>query len=160
MTDLLFTKSPTGLIPACEEAAEWLRKKKLGSTILVEPREMRNGAFFRKWWALVKVGYDYWAENAQTIEFKGKPVLPDFDRFRKDVTISAGFYTPVVNLKGEVRIEPESLKWASMTEERFEQLYNATIQVLLQRVFNGKVCQKWSEQQLRSVTEEIMRFAA
>lgn len=158
--ELIFQKGATGLLPACEEAAEWLKKKKLGSTILVEPREMRNGAFFRKWWALVKLGYDYWSESVQTIEFKGQPVLPDFDRFRKDVTISAGFYYPVVNLKGEVRIEPESLKWASMTEERFEKLYSATIHVLLQRVFNGKVCKQWSEEDLRSVTNQILSFAA
>jgi hypothetical protein len=158
--DLIFQKGATGLLPACEEATEWLRKKKIGATILVEPREMRNGAFFRKWWALVKLGYDYWSENAQTIEFKGQPVLPDFDRFRKDVTISAGFYYPVVNLKDEVRIEAESLKWASMTEERFEQLYSATIQVLLQRVFNGKVSQRWTEDQLRSVADQILSFAA
>lgn len=158
--DLLFTKGTTGLLPACEEATEWLSKKKLGSTIRVEPHEMRNGAFFRKWWALVKLGFDYWSENAQTIEYKGQPVLPDFDRFRKDVTISAGFYFPVVNLKGEVRIEAESLKWASMTEERFEQLYSATIQVLLRRVFNGQVCPHWSEDQLRSVAEQILSFAA
>lgn len=158
--DLIFQKGATGLLPACEEATEWLRKKKIGATVLVEPREMRNGAFFRKWWALVKLGYDYWSESAQTIEYKGQPVLPDFDRFRKDVTISAGFYYPVVNLKGEVRIEAESLKWASMTEERFEKLYSATIQVLLQRVFNGKLCQRWTEQQLRSVAEQILSFAA
>ncbi len=158
--DLIFQKGATGLLPACEEATEWLRKKKIGATVLVEPREMRNGAFFRKWWALVKLGYDYWSESAQTIEYKGQPVLPDFDRFRKDVTISAGFYYPVVNLKGEVRIEAESLKWASMTEERFEKLYSATIQVLLQRVFNGKLCQRWTEEQLRSVAEQILSFAA
>ena len=160
MTELLFQKSATGLIPACEESADWLKRKKLGATILVEPREMRNGAFFRKWGAWVKLGYDYWSENAQTIEFKGQPVLPDFNRFRKDVTISAGFYYPVVNLKGEVRIEPESLKWASMTEERFAQLYDATIQVLLQKVFNGRVCKAWTEDQLRSVAEQILSFAA
>ncbi len=158
--DFLFQKGATGLLPACEEAADWLKKKKLGATILVEPREMRNGAFFRKWWALVKLGYDYWSDNAQTIKYKGQPVLPDFDRFRKDVTISAGFYHPVVNLKGEVRIEPESLKWSSMTEERFEKLYSATIQVLLSRVFNGKVCPTWTEEHLRSVAEQILSFAA
>lgn len=158
--ELLFTKASTGLIPACEEASDWLRKKKLGATILVEPREPRNGAFFRKWWALVKLGYDYWSESVATIEYKGEPVRPEFDRFRKDVTISAGFYHPVVNLKGEIRIEPESLKWASMSEERFTQLYDATIQVLLQRVFNGKVCPTWSEAELRSVAEQILQFAA
>jgi hypothetical protein len=160
VTELLFQKGATVLIPACEESIEWLRKKKIGATILVEPREMRNGAFFRKWWALVKLGYDYWSEAAVTVKFKGQPVLPEFDRFRKDVTIMAGFYHPVVNLKGEVRIEPESLQWAKMTEERFAKLYDATIQVMLQRVFNGKVCKQWSESELRSVADQILQFAA
>lgn len=158
--ELLFQKGSTGLMPACEEATQWLAKKKLGVTILVEPREMRNGAFFRKWWALVKLGYDHWSEAAATVEYRGQPVLPEFDRFRKDVTILAGFYRPVVNLKGEVRIEPESLKWANMSEETFGKLYDATIQVLLQRVFNGKVCKEWTEQQLRNVAAQILEFAA
>ena len=158
--DLLFQKATTGLVPACEEAADWLKRKKLGATILVEPREPRNGAYFRKWWALVQTGYDYWADSAKTLEFKGKPVLPNFDRFRRDVTISAGFYYPVANLKGEVRIEAESLKWASMSEERFNQLYDATVRVLLERVFNGRVCKHWTEAELRSVVEEISSFAA
>lgn len=158
--ELLFQKGATGLIPACEESTDWLTKKKLGATILVEPREMRNGAFFRKWWALVKLGYDYWSEAAATIEFRGQPVLPEFDRFRKDVTIMAGFYYPVVNLKGEVRIEAESLKWAKMTEETFAKLYDATIQVMLQRVFNGTICKEWSESELRSLAEQVLKFAA
>lgn len=158
--DLLFQKSATGLLPACEEAAEWLRKKKLGATILVEPREMRNGAYFRKWFALVQFAYDHWSECVATIEYNGQPVLPDFERFRKDVTISAGFYHPVVNLKGELRIEAESLKWSQMTEERFDQLYSATIQVMLRRVFNGEVCKTWTEGELRAVVEQVMEFAA
>lgn len=160
MTEFLFQKSAHGLIPATEEAIEWLKKKKLGAIVIVEPHEMRNGRFFRKWWALVKLGYDYWSEGAATIKYKGQPVLPEFERFRKDVTIMAGFYRPVVNLKGELRIEPESLQWAKMTEERFAQLYDATIQVMLQRVFNGTVCKQWTEAELRSVAEQILSFAA
>lgn len=157
---LIFQKGATGLIPACEEATEWLAKKKLGSTIAIEPHEMRNGAFFRKWWALVKLGYDYWSEVAPTIEYRGEPVLPEFDRFRKDITILAGFYHSVVNLKGEVRIEAESLKWGNMSEETFGKLYDATIQVLLQRVFNGKICKNWTEAELRRVASEVLEFAA
>jgi uncharacterized protein DUF1367 len=158
--ELLFQKGSTGLVPACEEATQWLSKKKLGATILVEPREMRNGKLFRKWWALVKLGYDYWSENAVTVEYRGQPVLPEFDRFRKDVTIVAGFHHAVVNIKGEVRIEADSLKWASMDEDTFTKLYDATIQVLLSKVFNGKVCKQWSEEQLRRVAEEVLSFAA
>jgi hypothetical protein len=158
--EALFIKSPTGLAPACEEAREWLSKKKLGATIMVEPREMRNGKFFKKWFALIEMAYSYWAENVQPMEFKGRPVLPSFDRFRKDLTIWAGYYEPVVNLKGEVRIEALSIAWASMDEEKFAKLYDATIQVLLAKVFNGKVCQHWSEEQLRRVSGEVLEFAA
>lgn len=158
--EFLFTKGVGGLVPACEEANEWMRKKRLGATIMVEPREMRNGPYFKKWMALVSMAFEYWADNAKTLEFKGKPVLPNFDRFRKDVTISAGFYYPVANLKGEVRIEAESLSWASMDEQRFSELYDATIRVLLARVFNGKVCPNWTEADLRSVVTQIESFAA
>lgn len=157
---MMFIKGASGLVPHDEESAEWYRKKKLGSVIQVDASEMRHGAFFKKWWALVKLGYDYWSESAATMEYKGERVLPNFDRFRKDVTISAGFHYPVVNLKGEVRIEAESLKWSQMSEERFSQLYDATIQVLLRRVFNGKVCPTWTEEELRTVAEQILEFAA
>jgi hypothetical protein len=156
----LFIKSQTGLTPACEEARDWLSKKKLGSTIMVEPCEMRNGPFFKKWFALVEMAYGYWSENVKPLEYRGRPVLPSFVRFRKDVTIWAGYYEPVVNLKGEVRIEALSIAWASMNEETFTKLYDATIQVLLAKVFNGKVCQRWTEDQLRRVCGEIMEFAA
>lgn len=158
--DLLFQKGQSGLIPACEEATEWLRKKKLGATILVEPREIRNGAYFRKWFALVQLAFDYWSEEAATAEYKGLPVHPNFKRFRKDLTILAGFYEPVTNIKGEVRLEARSLKWSSMTEEDFTKLYDATITVLLERVFNGRVCREWTEEELRSVAEQILEFAA
>lgn len=158
--ELLFQRSATGLLPACEEAAEWLRKKKLGALILVEPREPRNGKFFKKWFALVELGYSYWKDNVQPMEFRGHPVLPNFKRFRKDVTILAGFYETSVNLKGEVRFEAESIAWAKMSEERFTQLYDATIQVLLAKVFNGRCCPEWSEQQLRDMAERILEFAA
>lgn len=160
MDQFLFIKTPTGLAPACEEAKEWLGKKKLGATILVEPHEMRNGPFFRKWFSLVEMAFDYWREDAATIEYKGAAVLPNFERFRKDVTILAGFYHPVVNLKGEVRLEADSLKWSRMSEDTFNKLYDATIQVLLSKVFNGKVCRTMTEAELRGVAEQVMSYAA
>lgn len=158
--ELLFQKGQPGLLPACEEAKEWLAKKKLGATILVEPREMRNGAFFKKWFALLEMAYSYWADAAETLEFKGQPVRPSFLRFRKDVTILCGYYEAVTNLRGEVRIEADSISWASMSEETFGKLYDATIHVLLSKVFNGRVCREWSETELRSVVQQIESFAA
>lgn len=155
--ELIFAKGTSGLIPACEEATDWLRKKKLGATILVEPREMRNGPFFKKWWALLKVAYDYFEETQVPVEYKGVQIRPNFKRFRKDITIMSGFFETVVNVNGELRLEAESLQWASMTEERFAELYDATVQTLLTKVLKGS---QWNEQVLRAAVEDVTRFAA
>lgn len=155
---LLFQKVPIGLVPASEEAKEWLSKKKLGATILVEPKELRNPGFHKKWFALVQLAYDYWKDAVDPIEYKGLPVEPDFDHFRHDVVILAGFYKAVTNIKNEVRLEAESLSWAKMSEERFEKLFSATINVLLRMVFNGSICQKMTEMELRNLAAQIVDF--
>lgn len=157
--EILLIKTPGGFMPADDEAQNQCRKFRLGSLAKLDVVQMRNGAFFAKWWALVKLGYDYFVETCEHQEFKGQQVLPEFDRFRKDVTILAGFYRPVWNVNGEMRIEPESLAWASMTEERFDKLYSATIDVLLKKVFNGKRQAGWTEEELRSVADQIAQFA-
>ena len=157
--DAVLVRTPLGLVPDDDATREWFNKLKMGATIHADARQLRNGAFFRKWWALVNLGYDHWSDAVETLEYKGERVLPEFERFRKDVTILAGFYHSVVNIKGEMRIEADSLKWVSMSEESFTKLYDATIRVLLRKVFNGQVCPNWSEEQLRSVAEQILEFA-
>lgn len=157
--EILLIKTPGGFMPADDEAQEKCRKFRLGSLAKLDVVQMRNGAFFKKWWALVKLGYDYWSETCEPMEFKGKPVLPNFDRFRKDVTIMAGFYEPTWNVNGEMRIEADSLSFANMPEETFEKLYSATINVLLRKVFNGKRMRAWTEEELRSVASQISEFA-
>ena len=159
MANYTFLRIGPVLKPADDEAREWMAHIKTGQPVSLEGRLPRNGAFHRKYFALLNLAFDYWQDSAAPIEYQGQPVLPDRERFRKDCIILAGFYRPVVNLKGEVRIEPESLKWATMTEERFGKLYDATINVLLQRVFNGRVCPSWTEQQLRDMAEQILEFA-
>ena len=158
--EILLIRTPNGFAPADDEAQEQLRKYKLGSLSKLDVVQMRNGAFFRKWWALVKLGYDYFADSFEERDYKGQPVLPNFGRFRKDITILAGFHHAVWNVNGEMRLEADSLAWASMTEETFGRLYDATIQVLLNKVFNGKRVQAWTEEELRGVVEDIERFAA
>lgn len=159
MSELLLLKAGKVLAPASDEAEEWLSKKKQGATILADVHEMRNGAYFRKWWSLVKYAYDEWSETCEPQEYKGQPVLPDFERFRKDVTILAGFYRPTWNVKGELRVEAESLKWASMSEERFNELFNATLKALVEKVFNGTRCRKLTEFDLRQIHEAIWEYA-
>lgn len=157
--EILLIKTPGGFMPADDEAQEKCKKFRLGSLAKLDVVQMRNGAFFKKWWALVKLGYDYFAETCEMEEYKGHPIKPEFDHFRKDITILAGFYRPVWNVNGEMRIDAESIAWASMTEERFEKLYSATIDVLLKKVFNGKRVHSWTAEELRAVADQIAEFA-
>jgi hypothetical protein len=157
--ELLLVKSQQILLPGTDDAALWLSKKKQGATILGDFHEMRNGAFFRKWWSLVKYAFDQWSETCEPEEYRGMPVQANFDRFRKDVTILAGFRVPVWNVRGELRVEAESLKWAKMNEARFAQLFEATLQALTQCVFNGKRCRKLTVAQLNEIHQMIWSYA-
>ena len=158
MTEICFIKHPKVLVPADDMALDVFNTWKLGAVIHADYKQMRNGAYFRKWWVMVNSAYEYWSDTCEPMEYKGKPIQPNLDRFRRDLTILAGHYVPVWNIKGEMRIEPESLKWASMSEERFDKLYQSTFLYLLREVFNGKRAIKMSESQLSHALESLEQF--
>lgn len=153
--DALLIRSEVGLIPANDESREWFSKLKIGGSVLAKVTSPRNPLFHRKMFALFQYAYEYWSDMAPKLNYKGVEVLPDFDRFRRDITILAGFHHAVVNLKGEVRFEADSLSYGSMSPESFEKLYSQVIQVLLTRVFIAK---QWDEDELRAIVEQICEF--
>lgn len=155
MTTLYLRKTMGGLVPDTDEDFEASKRFKLGQVVKAEITNPRNLAFFRKWFALVKVGFNLWDETGIRAEWKGEEIRPDFDRFRKDVTILAGFGRPVVNLKGEIRYEADSISFGKMDEDAFEKLYNATLTTIVQKVMRGKV----SEERLREMAERVEEFA-
>ena len=149
-------KSPAGaLIPADEEASDLLRKIKAGTPLSVDVKRIRNYKFHKKMFALFKLAFDVW-EPVEPLEYKGVPVAKDFDRFRKDITIMAGFYKAVYNARGEVRLEAESLSFAAMSEERFETVFRAVLTVVWNRVL--KAAGYASEEEVERVVNELMRF--
>ena len=154
--DIMLVKTPGGaLAPVDAEAREMVDKLKLGQGIQASVRRARNVRFHRKGMALFRLAYDVW-EPLTPLEYKGLPVAKDFERFRKDMTILAGFYKAVYNARGEVRLEAESLRFSSMTEERFEQVFNAVLNVVWSRVL--KAAGYASTEDVEEVIEELLRF--
>lgn len=156
MTTIYLRKTLQGFAPDTEDDQDAVRRFKLGEVVRAKVTRARNLAFFRKWWALVKVGYGLWEELCPRPTYKGEIVHPDFDRFRRDVTILAGFSRPVVNIRGEVRVEAESIAFGNMSEARFEALYSATINVLLHKVLAGSGV---TEEKIRAMANSVMEFA-
>lgn len=157
MPEIALLKTASGaLVPATEDDADKIRRYKVGATLRADVAEMRNGRFFRKWWALAKIAFDMWAETAQLPEHKGVVVQPTFERFRHDLTIMAGHYKVVVNINCETRLEADSLQWSKMNEESFEKLYQSTITVILNKVLAGRGL---DEATIRGMADRVMEFA-
>lgn len=145
----------TGYTPADEEAIAIRRKyHKAGALVTADVKVPRNGKFQRKYFALMHMAFDYW-EQPTDREYKGRPIEKNFERFRHDVTIMAGFYEAVWNLRGEMRLEPKSVAFDRMAEEDFDTLYNATIDVLLKMVLDAK---GFSRADVDKMVSDIMRF--
>ena len=133
MTDVVLMKTASGALVAAEqESSELLARLKLGQGVRAKVARVRNLAFHKKAFSLFKLAFDAWEAPEQT--YKGQPVQKDFDRFRRDLLILAGFFRAVHNVKGEVRLEAESLAFGSMTEDRFAQVYAAVLDVVWKRV--------------------------
>ncbi len=137
MTELVLTRTPAGaLAPADAPSAEYIQKLKAGAGIRGEFKRQRNPRFHRKAFALFNLAFDVW--DAPALEYKGQPVAKDFDQFRKDLTILAGHYEAVTNLKGEVRLIAKSLNFSNMGEDEFGTVYAAILAVVWERILKAK----------------------
>ncbi len=126
-----------------------------GELFEVNTRFMRNPWFHRKMFKLFSLAFEAWEPNRVRQRYKGMPVQKNFDRFRKDVTIAAGFYDQTFNLKGEMELEAKSLSFANMDDAEFEKVYSAVLDVLLQ----GVLVRYGNRKAVDEVIEQMMRFA-
>ena len=155
-TELVLVKTPGGaLAPVDEESRALVDRIKTGQGVRASIKRARNLQFHRKAFALFKLAFDSW-EPKTPQSYKGEAVSKDFDRFRKDMTILAGFYRAVYNARGEVRLEAESLSFASMDEGRFEKVFRAVLTVVWNRVLRNLGYE--TEGDVERVIEELMRF--
>lgn len=145
---------PQGFVPDTDEDWQACQRFKVGMVAKADVVNPRNLPFFRKWFALVKVGFGLWEETGVVAIYKGEEIRPNFDRFRKDVTILAGYHHAVVNINGELRLEADSIAFGNMDEDTFQKLYNATLATIVQKVMRGRI----SEERLREMAERIEEF--
>ena len=153
--DVFCVKVAGGLAPAGEDEAEKLRGLKAGAAVRVKVTRETNAKFRRKWWALAKFAFDLWRELMPEQEYRGQAVQACFERFRKDLTILAGRFHPVWTVKGEMRVEADSLSWASMDDETFEKFYSATIDAVLSKILTNT---KLTDADLRAHVERALEF--
>ena len=129
-------KHPGGVFsPANETDLERLQRFKNGETYTAEIKLTRNPSFHRKVMAFFGFCFSHWSSERAGLEHMDEH--SQFDRFRKDLTILAGFYVKTVRLNGDIRVEAQSLAYANMEQEKFERVYSALINAAIKHVFSG-----------------------
>lgn len=150
-----FTKTLSGaLAPADSETSAFLARLRLGQGLRAEVKRARNILFHRRMFALLNFAFDLW--DCPALEYQGHPVAKNFDRFRKDITILAGFFDAVTNLRGEVRLEAKSLAFHNMGEEEFERVYKSVLGVVWDRILRSKGYE--SPEKVDAIVQELLRF--
>jgi hypothetical protein len=132
-----------------------LANAEAGEVIEIEAKLPRNSRHHRKYFALLNLGFEHFESNRKHKTYKGKPVTKSFESFREEVLILAGFYEQTFTLKGELKLEAKSIKFAKMEQPEFEDLYSKTINVLLEHVFTNYK----GRAEIDRIIEELLRFA-
>lgn len=154
--EILCTKGPSGaLLPMDDEQAAKVAKLKAGSVLRVDVTQVRNGRFFRKFWVLAQFAFDIWSDTMPRQQYRGQEIQPNFERFRKELVILAGYFTPVWNVAGELRVEAKSISWAKMGEEEFEALFSACINAVLGKILSSS---RFTEAQIRAHVDRVLQF--
>jgi hypothetical protein len=153
MTAIVLTKAANGaLVPVDQHGIDYIAKMKLGAGMSCMVKKHNNVQFHRKIFALANLAYEAWEPVATT--HKGEVVAKNFDQFRDDLTILAGFYETRVRLNGDIRFIAESWSFASMTDEKKDRLYNSIINVVLSRILT-----KYTRDDLDNVVNQVLAFA-
>ena len=135
---------------------EVLSKWKAGDAIRCKVSKMRNPQFHRKYFALLNYAFDHWEPDENPTESLGLAVPPEknFKRFRKDVTISCGYYDLVYDIKGNIHANAKSISFGKMDEHEFSELYEKTISFLIRNVIRNH-----TREDLDAVVDHILGFA-
>lgn len=129
-------KHPGGVFsPVNDSDLERLHRFKNGETYTADIKLTRNPKFHRKVMAFFGFCFSHWCADRAGLGSADETT--QFNRFRKDLTILAGFYDTVTNIRGEVRAEAKSLSYAQMEQEEFERCYSSLINAAIKHVFAG-----------------------
>lgn len=156
MAELTVIKRGDGCFyPVDQASQDEARKFKIGQHVTFKATRQRNPQFHRKFFALLNFAFDYWEmPELDDPKFAGIEPEKNFDRFRKDLIILAGFYDATYRIDGSVRFEAKSISFGSMSEDEFEKLYDGVFSVILKRILPH-----YQRHELESVVNELLQFA-
>ena len=137
-----FIKLPGGsLAPANDETSESMKRFKNNEQMQVDVTMPRNIGFHRKAFALANKAFSYWSADSTKDRYKTNKA--QFESFREQLTILAGYFDEVYAIDGSVRLIAKSWSFGNMTQEQFEHFYSALWQAIANNVVQFDEREHW-----------------
>jgi hypothetical protein len=123
--ELYLLNTASGLKPCYDEDYDEKKKLKIGTTYKATIVQERNLLFHRKFFALIKVGWD-----------NTKLEMP-IDSYRKYCIIKAGYGNVYQTPKG-VFVDAQSISFGNMNQEQFEKVYSNVLNIIIKDIGTDK----------------------
>ena len=124
-----------GLKPCYDDDYEDKKKLKLGQVYSAEIKLFRNYEFFKKYFKLINITWEFLPEHIQE-KFKNR------DKMREPLQMTAGFTDTLFSIdRGELVERPKSIAFESMPEEEFIELYERVKDVIF-KVFHDYITEE------------------
>lgn len=129
-------KMPGGtLVPAFDTEAERLQRFRNNLIYPVQIVQSRNPDFHGKVFAFLQFCFNYWSGEQTDMRFKANAA--QFDTFRRNLMVLAGYKDITFTMDGRLRVEAKSLAYSAMEQAEFEECYSALINAALVHVFGN-----------------------
>ena len=129
-------KQPGGaLLPAFDTEAQKLERFKTGAVYPIEIKTSRHPEFHGKVFSFLQFCFDHWSADKTDARFKTSAA--QFDTFRKNLTVLAGYKDVTFTIDGRLRVDAKSLAFNNMSQAEFEECYSALINAALVHVFGN-----------------------
>lgn len=118
--------------PKFESDIEISRKFSLGQEVAASAtdRDLRNVAFHRKYFALLKLAYSNLPHNLEKL-------FANIEEFRTELKIQIGCRERRVSMSGKEYFIPKSMRFDKMSQTEFEEVYSKTLDFICVHVLRG-----------------------
>jgi hypothetical protein len=148
-------KMPGGMLrPANQPDSEALKKVAAGRLLNAKIIQPRNPRFHRKFFAMLGFFFELW-ELPEDLEYNGIKPEKNFEQFRNDILVAAGFRELVANIRGEVRYRARSISFGAMDEAEFNEVYKLVFNVCWKYVMENSVARMTPEQAENTINQML-----
>jgi hypothetical protein len=151
----VFERLPNNLLRPVDPAAERLvASMKTGKGVMLSGKKTNNVAFHRKLFALLNLAFETWEPEGKT--YRGNQMQKNFESFRKEIIVLAGFYDAYYSVSGEVRFDPHSLSFKECEDDKRGLVYKAILGVVWDRILRH--ANYLSEAEVDRVVNKLLAF--